>query len=314
MKHKIHRSKIFILLGTIAMIGSFSFNGARAMEDLFELERFATGLFVMRRNAERGDALSQVCLAVSYRLGGDGLEKDFKKAAYWFLQAAQQGNVHGQAGLGNIYNIGGFGVEKDDTLADYWYQKAAEQGYAGAIEFLSKKKEGQSVTDSTGQDMDITIGRFYKIVNKEKGWNLNVNNAHMEESSQDVTSQVSNGNYDSHGLFKFIWWRNGYYLIENKGSEKVISVQNADSKEKRLSVKAQPKDRKSKDHQLFRFIPQGSGYYLIENKQSGKLLNVWNAFNGFASWLDTTAEPNDNWWLNHRSFKFEPEPSTGFVP
>lgn len=33
MEHRIHRSKIFILLGTIAIIGSFSFDGARAMED-----------------------------------------------------------------------------------------------------------------------------------------------------------------------------------------------------------------------------------------------------------------------------------------
>jgi hypothetical protein len=33
MEHRIHRSKIFILLGTIAVIGSFSFDDARAMED-----------------------------------------------------------------------------------------------------------------------------------------------------------------------------------------------------------------------------------------------------------------------------------------
>jgi hypothetical protein len=431
MEHKIHRSKIFILLGTIAMIGSFSFDGARAMEDeqleksirlhaptrveqelydlerpkldfekatydgmtwdrrnicampkleciveLWELadkgakllqqngvpkqliekinkrraqekitekkareniirkeaikedlkelkrrvasipeeERIAAGLYLMRQNAERGDARAQASLGLNYRVGASGLEKDFTQAIYWFSQAAEQGNAHGQVGLGNIYNIGGFGVEKNDSLADYWYQKAAAQGNVTAKKFLREKKRElkgvESVTDSTGQDMGIKIGGFYKIVNREKGWILNVNTAHMKESSQEVTSQVNNGNYDSHRLFKIIPEENGYYLIKNKESKKVISVQNAGSKEKQLSVKAQRKERQSIDHQLFRFIPQGSGYYLIENKQSGKLLNVWNAFNGFASWLDTTAEPNDNWWLNHRSFKFEPEGHT----
>jgi len=56
---------------------------------------------------------------------GEGVEKDWEKAAYWFTKAAEQGDATAQNNLGVCYE-NGMGVERDRKKAVYWYTKAAE--------------------------------------------------------------------------------------------------------------------------------------------------------------------------------------------
>ncbi len=53
---------------------------------------------------------------------------DWKKAEYWFRQAAEQGNDKAQFALGEILFEGNGGIPQDKKEAIYWFQKAAEQG------------------------------------------------------------------------------------------------------------------------------------------------------------------------------------------
>ena len=82
------------------------------------------------KKAEAGDAEAQVQVGYAYRKG-EGVDKDLKKAAFWYRKAADQGDKEGQYYLGCCYEEG-IGVEKDDVQAFYWFKKSAEQGYADA--------------------------------------------------------------------------------------------------------------------------------------------------------------------------------------
>ena len=62
---------------------------------------------------------------------GIGVDKDFKKAAQWFGQAAKKGHAGAQYNLG-IMSYLGQGVPQDYTQAVTWFEKAGEQDHAGA--------------------------------------------------------------------------------------------------------------------------------------------------------------------------------------
>lgn len=62
---------------------------------------------------------------------GDGVSKDYIKAAQWYEKAAEQGIASAQYNLGGMYEMG-LGVPKDPRIAGLWYIKATEQGHAKA--------------------------------------------------------------------------------------------------------------------------------------------------------------------------------------
>ena len=62
---------------------------------------------------------------------GIGVDKDFKKAAQWFRQAAKIGHAGAQYNLG-IMSYLGQGVPQDYDQAAVWFEKAGEQDHAGA--------------------------------------------------------------------------------------------------------------------------------------------------------------------------------------
>ena len=62
---------------------------------------------------------------------GIGVDKDFKKAAQWFKQAAKKGHAGAQYNLG-IMSYLGQGVPQDYAQAITWFEKAGEQDHAGA--------------------------------------------------------------------------------------------------------------------------------------------------------------------------------------
>jgi len=81
--------------------------------------------------AEQQDPNAQNSLALSYLNGGDGYEKDEKKAAYLFQQAAENGSIDAHNNLGIMY-LTGQGIEKDLKEAAIWLQKGAELGNIAA--------------------------------------------------------------------------------------------------------------------------------------------------------------------------------------
>ena len=90
----------------------------------------------------KGDADSQFALGCFYA-GSDyssdeiiwrsytmlGNNVDYKKAAYWYLQAAEQGHSAAMGNLGSAY-MKGSGVPQDEEKGIYWIQKAANLGNA----------------------------------------------------------------------------------------------------------------------------------------------------------------------------------------
>ena len=80
--------------------------------------------------AKQGKAEAQYNLGVMY-YNGQGVNKDYSKAVYWYTKAAEQGGAEAQFKLGLMYN-NGLGVNEDYTKAVYWHTKAAEQGGAEA--------------------------------------------------------------------------------------------------------------------------------------------------------------------------------------
>ena len=78
--------------------------------------------------AQIGNAVAESCVGILYYLG-QGVPRNFVKAAYWFRKAAAQGNADAETGLGIDYNDGQ-GVPQNYVKAAYWRKKAAAQGNA----------------------------------------------------------------------------------------------------------------------------------------------------------------------------------------
>jgi len=83
----------------------------------------------LKRNAQAGDASAQGTLGALYQYGGQGVQKDLRKALTWNQKAANGGDFRGQRNLGLMYR-NGTGVSKNDQLAAKWFEKAAAQGDA----------------------------------------------------------------------------------------------------------------------------------------------------------------------------------------
>ena len=103
----------------------------------------------LRLLAERGDALAQLKLGISYYVGENSLETDHVEAVRWFERASALGNAHAQFNLGCCYSLG-VGVSQPDLdRAIQLFKLAVEQDHPGAKEALDeaseqKKKDLQS--------------------------------------------------------------------------------------------------------------------------------------------------------------------------
>jgi uncharacterized protein len=71
-------------------------------------------------------AADQIKLAEDY-LAGNGVERNAKKAAYWYEKAAGTGNPVAQFEIGYLYATG-IGVGRNAERAAHWYQLAASNG------------------------------------------------------------------------------------------------------------------------------------------------------------------------------------------
>ena len=90
------------------------------------------------QKAEQGDSESQYTLGRMYYYG-EGVDKNFTKAAKWYKRAAEQGYAQAQFDIGLMYAIGR-GVLSDRDKSEYWFAQAAEQGHNEAKKSLNRSK------------------------------------------------------------------------------------------------------------------------------------------------------------------------------
>lgn len=87
-------------------------------------------IFILRKDAEQGDADAQLNLGLYYA-NGEGVPQDYKKAVYWWTKAAEQSVAVAQYELGVCY-FEGEGALQDKKKAIYWWKHSASQGNAEA--------------------------------------------------------------------------------------------------------------------------------------------------------------------------------------
>jgi len=118
--------------------------------------RDAGTLYWYRIGAEQGDRSAQYDLGVTDALG-QGVPRDYTKAAQWFRKAAEQGHVDAQYNLGVMYSLGR-GVPQDYAQADEWFLKAADGGNANAQSSL-----GAAYADGLGVQRNYdAAARWYQ--------------------------------------------------------------------------------------------------------------------------------------------------------
>lgn len=118
------------------------------------LEAYTVGSFEQAARewqplAEQGDAAAQYHLGLLYE-EGQGLQKDFDLARFWYLRAAQQGYTDAYFALGDIYALGR-GTQADRSLAYHWYTMAAGLGHARAKEIMGRyapKLSGEQMAEA----------------------------------------------------------------------------------------------------------------------------------------------------------------------
>src|SRR3989344_375303 len=69
-------------------------------------------------------------------LGGEGVEKDVKKAMFWIQEGAKTNHDRSLTFLGHTYLYGNFGLAKDVQQGMSLIRKAAEQNYPDACVIL----------------------------------------------------------------------------------------------------------------------------------------------------------------------------------
>jgi TPR repeat protein len=86
--------------------------------------------------AGRQDQAALYLVGQSYWLG-QGVKKDYKLAAEWFLKAAECGNAAAMCLLGEASERGQ-GIERDYAQAAEWYRRAANHGSLQGLEHLAR--------------------------------------------------------------------------------------------------------------------------------------------------------------------------------
>jgi hypothetical protein len=103
--------------------------------DAYQRGDMAAALQAWLPDAERSDANAQYNVGLIYARGGEGVPRDYLRAAEWYRKAAEQGVATAQFNLGVLYATGQ-GVEKDLVKALDLYKKSAEQGLIDAANNL----------------------------------------------------------------------------------------------------------------------------------------------------------------------------------
>lgn len=118
-------SWIFVALIIIAVPA-----GAQSLEErmksaagAYERKDFAAAIAVWRPLAEAGNAEAEALLGAMY-WSGEGVLRDHKQAAYWYLRAAEKGYARAQNDIGYMYGFGEGIPPRDDVQAYKWLSLA----------------------------------------------------------------------------------------------------------------------------------------------------------------------------------------------
>jgi hypothetical protein len=121
---------IFVALLLIAVPA-----GAQSLEErmkaaagAYERKDFTAALAVWRPLAEAGNAEAETLLGAMY-WSGEGVLRDHKQAAYWYLRAAGKGYARAQNDIGYMYGFGE-GVPPRDNVQAYKWLSLAVRNYS----------------------------------------------------------------------------------------------------------------------------------------------------------------------------------------
>ena len=98
--------------------------------NLFPKQDFKKAMYYFEQAADAGHPKAIGCIGVLW-LNGLGVEKNVQKGLAFLEKSATLGEVHSQYNLGLIYRIGE-DVEQDLTKAEFWFKHSAERGLAAA--------------------------------------------------------------------------------------------------------------------------------------------------------------------------------------
>jgi TPR repeat protein len=120
---------IFVALLLIAVPA-----GAQSLEErmksaagAYERKDFTAALAVWRPLAETGNAEAETLLGAMY-WSGEGVLRDHKQAAYWYLRAAGKGYARAQNDIGYMYGFGE-GIPPRDNVQAYKWLSLAIRNY-----------------------------------------------------------------------------------------------------------------------------------------------------------------------------------------
>jgi TPR repeat protein len=95
---------------------------------------------------------------------GEGVVRDYKQAAEWYLNAATQGHSAAQLNLGLLY-WQGRGVPRSEATALLWLRKAAEQGHAEAQYHvgLRRHRAGKSSPEPEASECRVEAFKWLQL-------------------------------------------------------------------------------------------------------------------------------------------------------
>ena len=109
---------------------------------------------VLRRRAQKGDAVAALKLGYLYRLGRK-VKKNPKQAVRWFRLAANRGNAEAQLQMAVMY-AAGEGVSQDYEAMRRWLEKSAGNGYG-----LSQLQLGLLYAKGITVGQDMAVARMW---------------------------------------------------------------------------------------------------------------------------------------------------------
>lgn len=117
---------LFLLICLVYSSFIFADDDLSVALSAYEQGNYQSAFLQFTQLAEQDNPEAQYNLAFMY-FGGEGIEQDDVKAAYWFEQAAKAGHAAAQDTLGYMY-LNGRGLKKDRVRAYAWYSLAADNG------------------------------------------------------------------------------------------------------------------------------------------------------------------------------------------
>jgi uncharacterized protein len=123
----------------------------KAAAGAYERRDFAAAIAVWKPLANEGNAEAQTLLGAMY-WRGEGVPRDLREAAMWYLKAAEQGYARAQNDIGFMYGFGEGVPPRDDVQALKWLSLAIER-------YTDKNKERR---DQAIKDRATLVTRMSK--------------------------------------------------------------------------------------------------------------------------------------------------------